>query len=105
MEKKLRALHMFKRPLHLHATFDLIVMGKLRMRKSLPKACQDALQKQGRKRKLLYLSIEYFLRHMKVRQKILKTSLLRSSDLCTVYNVPSWKHNFKEYRRTNNMHV
>jgi hypothetical protein len=104
MEKKLKSLQMFKKPVHQYATTDLFVTGTVRMKKSLPKARKEIIRKQERKRELIFLSLKYFTKQMEARRNILEASLLRSSDLSTVYNIPSWKRRYKEYRRTKNMH-
>ena len=74
------------------------------MKKSLPKARKEIIRKQERKRELIFLSIKYFTKQMEARRQILEASLLRSSDLSTVYHIPSWKRQFKSYRRSRNMH-
>jgi hypothetical protein len=102
LKKNLKALHLVKKLVHQHATTDLFVTGKQRLKK-VEIARYDAIRKWARKRELIYLAINYFSKQMDARKNVLEASLLRSADKTTVYRVPSWKREYREWRSKNNM--
>jgi len=99
LELSMRKLgNMSRKSLHKCATTDLFVRGQLLLG-SVAKARKVSCAKRERKHELVYQSLSFFGSQMEQRRQGLEGCMLRSSDATFVYQMPTWKRDFKNYMK------